>query len=63
MLSDIAVKKILQTPPWGLHYHYIIPLIPLRMNKVQIIYHFSSKVVYDFQAVYQNTKREFCALS
>ncbi len=20
MLSDIAVKKILQTPPWGLHY-------------------------------------------
>ncbi len=27
------------------------------------VYNFSGKVVYDFQTVYQNTKREFCALS
>ena len=30
---------------------------------VCMIYHFSSKVVYDFQTVYLNTKREFRALS
>ncbi len=28
MLSDTAVKKILQTPPWGLHYKWISDIQP-----------------------------------